>query len=171
MISTCILINDCILQDFKPPVDVSIENVKRVREMLCEYIPKEAINRKGNLYSGAPWVYCDQKLESHLVFFRQVLLPEKLAWLAWLGSDTAWFSLFSHDSIQTSPDESNLKLDVILANLSIHVILLYLPISVMWECVCHVFLMWWLPYPGWFQDATGNQAGYCRGGRRICNGR
>jgi hypothetical protein len=45
----------------------------------------------------------------------QVLLPEKLAWLAWLGSDTAWFRQFSHDSIQTSPDESNLKLDVILA--------------------------------------------------------
>jgi hypothetical protein len=54
MISTCILINDCILQDFKPPVDVSVEDVKCVREMLCEYIPKEAIDRKGNLYSGAP---------------------------------------------------------------------------------------------------------------------
>jgi hypothetical protein len=51
-----------------------------------------------------------------------VLLPEKPTWLAWLGSDTAWFSLFSHDSIQTS--ESNLKLDVILASLSINVILL-----------------------------------------------
>jgi hypothetical protein len=38
MISTCILINYCILQDFKPPVDVSIEDVKRVREMLGEYI-------------------------------------------------------------------------------------------------------------------------------------
>jgi hypothetical protein len=34
MISTCILINDCILQDFKPHVDVSTEDVKRVREML-----------------------------------------------------------------------------------------------------------------------------------------
>jgi hypothetical protein len=44
-----------------------------------------------------------------------VLLPEKPAWLAWLGSDTAWFRQFSHDSIQTSPDESNLKPDVILA--------------------------------------------------------
>jgi hypothetical protein len=53
MISTCILINYCILQDFKPPVDISIEDVKRVREMLCEYIPKETIDRKGNLYSGA----------------------------------------------------------------------------------------------------------------------
>jgi hypothetical protein len=114
MISTCILINDCILQDLKPSVDVSIEDVKRVREMLCEYIPKEDIDRKGNLYSGALWVYCDQKLETHLVFFSQVLLPEKPAWLAWLGSDTVWFSLFSHDCIQTSPDESNLKLDVIL---------------------------------------------------------
>jgi hypothetical protein len=60
-----------------------------------------------------------------------VLLPEKPAWLAWLGSDTAWFSLFSHDSIQTSLDESNLKLDMILDSLSINVILLYLPISVM----------------------------------------
>jgi hypothetical protein len=60
-----------------------------------------------------------------------VLLPEKPAWLAWLESDTAWFSLFSHDSIQTSPDESNLKLDVILASLFINVILLYLPKSVM----------------------------------------
>jgi hypothetical protein len=124
MISTCILINDCILQDFKPPVDVSIEDVNRVREMMCKYIPKEAIDRKGNLYSGAPSVYCDQKLETHSVFFRQVLLPEKPTWLAWLGSDTAWFSLFYHDSIQTSPDECNLNLDVILASLSINVILL-----------------------------------------------
>jgi hypothetical protein len=52
--STCILINDCILQDFKPLVDVSMEDVKRVREMLCEYILKETIDRKGNFYSGAP---------------------------------------------------------------------------------------------------------------------
>jgi hypothetical protein len=124
MISTCILINDCILQDFKPPVDVSTKDVKRVREMSCEYILKETIDRKGKFYSGAPWVYCDQKLETHSVFFSQVLLPEKPSWLAWLGSDAAWFSLFSHDSIQTSPNESNLKLDVILASLSINVILL-----------------------------------------------
>jgi hypothetical protein len=117
MISTRILINDCILQDFKPPVYVSIEDVKRVREMLCEYILKETIDRKDNFYSGALWVYCDQKLETHSVFFSQVLLPEKPTWLAWLGSDTAWFRQFSHDSIQKSPDESNLKLDVILARL------------------------------------------------------
>jgi hypothetical protein len=58
--------------------------------------------------------YCDQKLETHSVFFSQVLLPKKPAWLAWLGSDTALFRQFSHDSIQTSPDDSNLKLDVIL---------------------------------------------------------
>jgi hypothetical protein len=171
MISTCILINDCILRDFKPPVDVSIEDVKCVRGMLFEYIPKEAIDRKGNLYSGAPWVYCDQKVETHSVFFSQVLLLEKPAWLAWLGSDTAWFSLFSHDSIQTSSDESNLKLDVILASLSINVILLYLPISMMWQCVCDVSLLWWLPNLGCFQDAADNRAGYYRGGRRICNGR
>jgi hypothetical protein len=145
MISTCILTNDCILHDFKPPVDDSIEDVKCVREMLCEYIPKEAIDRKGNLYSGALWVYCDQKLETHSVFFSQVLLPEKPAWLAWLGSYTAWFSLFSHDSIQTSHDESNLKLDVILASLSINVILLcqYLwceNVFVMYPCCggCHI---------------------------------
>jgi hypothetical protein len=24
----------------------------------------------------------------------------------------------------------------------------------MWECVCDVSLLWWLPYPGWFQDAA-----------------
>jgi hypothetical protein len=126
MVSTCILINDCILQDFKPPVDVSTEDVKRVREMLCEYILKETIDRKGKFYSGAPWVYCDQKLETHSVFFSQVLFPEKPTWLAWLESDTAWFRQFSHDSIQTSPDESNLKLDVILASLSINVLLLCL---------------------------------------------
>jgi hypothetical protein len=112
MISTCILINDFILQYFKPPVDVSTEDVKRV---LCEYILKETIDRKSNFYSGAPWVYCGQKLETHSVFFSKVLLLEKPDCLAWLGSDTAWFSQFSHDSIQTSPDESNLKLDVILA--------------------------------------------------------
>jgi hypothetical protein len=114
MISTCILINDCILQDFKAPVDVSTEDVKRVREMLCEYILKQTIDRKCNFYSGALWVYCDQKLETHSVFFSQVLLPEKPAWLAWLGSDAASFRQFSHDSIQTSPDKSNLKLDMIL---------------------------------------------------------
>jgi hypothetical protein len=124
MISTCILINDCILHNFKPPIDVSTEDVKRVREMLCEYILKETIDRKGKFYNGAPWVYCDQKLETHSVFFSQLLLPEKPAWLAWLGWNTSWFSLFSHDSIQTSLDESNLKLDVILPSLSINVILL-----------------------------------------------
>jgi hypothetical protein len=124
MISTCILINDCILQDFKPHIDVFTEDVKRVQEMLCEYILKETIDRKGKFYSGAPWVYCDQKLETHSIFFSQVLLPEKPAWLVWLGSDTAWFSLFSHDSIRSSPDESNLKLGVILASFSINVILL-----------------------------------------------
>jgi hypothetical protein len=42
-------------------------------------------------------------------------LPKKPTWHAWLRSDTAWFRQFSHDSIETSPDESNLKLDVILA--------------------------------------------------------
>jgi hypothetical protein len=81
MISTCILINDYILQDFKPHVDVSTEDVKCVREMLCEYILKETIDRKGKFYSGAPWVYCDRKLETHSVFFSQVLFPEKPAWL------------------------------------------------------------------------------------------
>jgi hypothetical protein len=34
-------------------------------------------------------------------------------------------------SSQTSPDDSNMKLDVILASLSINVILIYLPISMM----------------------------------------
>jgi hypothetical protein len=42
------------LQDFKSPVDVSIKDVKHVREMLCEYILKETIDRKGNFYDGAP---------------------------------------------------------------------------------------------------------------------
>jgi hypothetical protein len=41
------------LQDFKPPINVSIEDVKRVWEMLWEYILKETIDRKGNFYSGA----------------------------------------------------------------------------------------------------------------------
>jgi hypothetical protein len=27
--------------------------------MLCEYILKETIDRKGHFYSGALWVYCD----------------------------------------------------------------------------------------------------------------
>jgi hypothetical protein len=31
-----------------------MEDVKRVQEMLCEYILKETIDRKGNFYSGAP---------------------------------------------------------------------------------------------------------------------
>jgi hypothetical protein len=48
LMSTYILINDCILQDFKSVVDVSTEDLKRVLEMLCEYILKETIDRKGN---------------------------------------------------------------------------------------------------------------------------
>jgi hypothetical protein len=42
------------LQAFKPLVDVSTEDVKRVREMLCEYILKETIDRNGKFYNGAP---------------------------------------------------------------------------------------------------------------------
>jgi hypothetical protein len=30
---------------------------------------------------------------------------------------------------------------------------------------------WWLPNPGWFQDAAGKRACYCRGGLHICNRR
>jgi hypothetical protein len=46
------------------------------------------------------------------------------------------------------------------SSLSINVILLVykcdlaLPISVMREYVCDVSLLWWLPYPGWFQDVA-----------------
>jgi hypothetical protein len=42
------------MQDIKPLVDVSTEDVKRVQEMLCEYVLKETIDRKGKFYSGAP---------------------------------------------------------------------------------------------------------------------
>jgi hypothetical protein len=45
--------NDCILQDFKATVNVSIKDINLVREMLCEYILKETIDRKGNFYNGA----------------------------------------------------------------------------------------------------------------------
>jgi hypothetical protein len=62
---------------FQSFVDVSTEDLKRVREMLCEYILKETIYQKGNFYNGAPWVHCSRKLETHSVFFSQVLLPEK----------------------------------------------------------------------------------------------
>jgi hypothetical protein len=51
---SCILINDCILQDFQTVVDVSTDDLNRVREMLCKYILKEIIDRKGNFYNGAP---------------------------------------------------------------------------------------------------------------------
>jgi hypothetical protein len=77
-----------------------------------------------------------QKLETHSIFFSQVLLPKKPALISWLGSDTTRFRQFSHDSIQRSPDESNLKHDGD-PSLSINVILLVykcdltLPISVM----------------------------------------
>jgi hypothetical protein len=73
MISTWILINNCILQNFKPPVDVSTEYVKRVREMLCEYILKETMDRKGKFY-------CVQKLETHSVFFSLRNLLGLLGW-------------------------------------------------------------------------------------------
>jgi hypothetical protein len=42
---------------------------------------------------------------------------------------------------------------------------LALPISVMWECVCDLSLLWWLPYPGWFQDATSGGCQILAGSR------
>jgi hypothetical protein len=45
--------NDCILQDFKVVVNVSTKDLKTVREMLCKYILKETLDRKGNFYNGA----------------------------------------------------------------------------------------------------------------------
>jgi hypothetical protein len=40
------------------------------------------------------------------------------------------------------------------------------------SCLVPGYNPWWLPNPGWIQDAAGKQAeGYCRGGLRICNGR
>jgi hypothetical protein len=47
--------------------------------MLCEYILKESIDQKGNFYNGTSWVHCSQKLETHSVFFSQVLLLKKPA--------------------------------------------------------------------------------------------
>jgi predicted metal-binding transcription factor (methanogenesis marker protein 9) len=79
MISTCILINDCILQDFKPLVDVSTEEVKCVREMLCEYIVKETIDRKASSIVVHREFIVTRNVETHSVFFSQLLLPEKLA--------------------------------------------------------------------------------------------
>jgi hypothetical protein len=35
-------------------VNVVTEDLKLVWEMLCEYILKETLNRKGNFYNGAP---------------------------------------------------------------------------------------------------------------------
>jgi hypothetical protein len=59
--------------------------------MMDKAAKMQTIDRKGNFYSGVPWVYCSQKLETHSIFFSQVLLAEKPAWLASLGLDTAWF--------------------------------------------------------------------------------
>jgi hypothetical protein len=123
-----------------------------------------------------------KNVETHSVFFSHVLLPEKPSWLASLGSDTAWFSLFSHDSIQTSPNESNLKLDVILASLSINVILLcqYLlceNVFVKSPCCggCHILagsrMQPLVAAKSWLVPGCHRQpAGYCRDGRCIYNG-
>jgi hypothetical protein len=86
--------------------------------MSCEYIPKETIDWKGNLYSGSPWVYCDQKVETHSVFTWSGVLAWETCLACLVGVRyclVQGFTQFSYDSIQTSPDESNLKLDVILA--------------------------------------------------------
>jgi hypothetical protein len=40
------------LQDFKAALTVSIEDLKPVREMLCEFILKETLDPKGNFYSA-----------------------------------------------------------------------------------------------------------------------
>jgi hypothetical protein len=37
----------------KSAVDVSTEDLKHVQGMLCEYILKETIDRKGKFYNGA----------------------------------------------------------------------------------------------------------------------
>jgi hypothetical protein len=75
--------------------------------MLCEYILKETINRRATsiMVHREFIVARNLKLLAAFSLLSQVLLPEKPAWLAWLGSDVVWFRQFSHDSIQTSPDE------------------------------------------------------------------
>jgi hypothetical protein len=46
--------NDYILQDFKAALNISTEDLKSIREMLCEYILNETLNQKSNFYNGAP---------------------------------------------------------------------------------------------------------------------
>jgi hypothetical protein len=79
-----------ILQDFNPPVDVSIEDVKRVREMLCEYILKKTINRKVT----STVVHREFIMARNLKLIQSSLVGccclRNLLGLAWLGSDTYW---------------------------------------------------------------------------------
>jgi hypothetical protein len=120
--------------------------------MLWEYILKETIDRKGNFYGGAPWEYCDQKHETHSVFFSQVLLREKPAWLAWLGRQI----LPGSGSFLMTPSKQALMRVTwnLMWSKLVYKCDLALPIFVMWECVCDDSLLWWLPNPGWFQDAA-----------------
>jgi hypothetical protein len=44
--------NDCILQHFKAALTISIEDLKPVWKMLCEFILKETLDPKGYFYSS-----------------------------------------------------------------------------------------------------------------------
>jgi hypothetical protein len=118
--------------------------------MLCKYILKETIDRKGNFYNGAPWVYYSQKLETHSFFFSQVLFLEKPTWLAWLGRQI----LPGSGNFLMTPSKQALMRVTWNLMWSKLFYKCALPISVMWECVCDVSLLWWLPNPDWFQDAA-----------------
>jgi hypothetical protein len=151
--------------------------------MLCEYILKETIDRKGNFYNGAPWVHCSQKLETCYIqssLVKYCCLRNLLGLLGW-GQ-----MLLCAGSFLMTPSKqalmSNLKLDVILFVYKCDLACLYLWCENMFVMSpyrggCHILVgywmagcsPWWLPNPCRFQDAADKQAGYCRGDLCICN--
>jgi hypothetical protein len=94
--------------------------------MLCKYILKETLDRKGNFYNGALWVHCSQKLET---FCNKACLV-KCCCLRFLLSFLGWSHMLlpSLDSFLMTPSKQvmtrNLKLDVILLVYKVNVILL-----------------------------------------------
>jgi hypothetical protein len=93
----------------------STEDQKWAREMLCGYILKETIDRKGNFYNGAPWVRCSQKLET--CYIQSSL--DRCCFLRNLLSLLGWGQMFPGlgNFLMTRSKQAlmnNMKLDVIL---------------------------------------------------------
>lgn len=161
---------------------VTKEELKLIRDMLCEFIPKETLDPKGKFYSDpkgdAPRVHCSQKVETCCIqacLVRCCCLRNLLGWGQMLPGS---------GSFLRTPSKQALMRNLMRSCLCIYVYLLVKicdeNVFVMSPCCggCQILagsrmqpMIWWLSNPDCFQDAARKQLAYCRGRLHIGNGR